>query len=473
MMRVLLVASHKVLVGFDRMTRLPNGGLSSIAANVNPEVAEVKIIDLVLQRHNAHPTLLNVLNEYRPHVVGLSCMIFQYAKTLELAKLTRQFDQNITIVFGGYYPTIDYDVIAENEDMQYIDYIIRGEAERSFNQLLQTLKNGGDLSAIPGLTWRKNGAAVHNEKGKLLNLDEIKLPDRDCRIMKKGFHLFGYPADVIETSRGCVFDCDFCSIKNMYGKSFRKYKIERVLDDIRDARKRGARALLVSDDNPTIDGKRYKQLCEAIIDAGLHDMRYYVQASVKGFKNTPGLAEAMVKSGARWIFLGIENESDENLEYLVKSNQFTTSEAYEVVRELKSYGAIVFGGIIIGNPEDDEQKVRANAEYARKLGMDYPIFGILTPYPKTGIRERMLKDGLVTNPDDYSKYDCFHANVRTRHLTPEQLFRLRFEIENRYPVRSGSLFRLFREFPLYFLKLIPRSLIREPRNFRDFIKQQF
>lgn len=472
-MRVLLVASHKVLVGFDRMTRLPNGGLSSIAGNIDPDLAEVKIIDLVLRRHNAHPTLLKILNEYRPDVVGLSCMIFQYAKTLELAKLVREFDQNITIVFGGYYPTVDYDVIAESEDMQYIDYIIRGEAERSFNQLLQTLANGGDLSEIPGLTWRRNGTAVHNENGKLLNLDEIKPPNRDSRILKKGFHLFGYPADVIETSRGCVFDCDFCSIKNMYGKSFRKYKIERVLDDIRDAKIRGARALLVSDDNPTIDGKRYKELCEAIIDAGLHDMRYYVQASVKGFKNTPGLAEAMVKSGARWIFLGIESESDATLDYLIKSNQFTTNEAFEVVSELKSYGAIVFGGIIIGNPDDDEKKIRANFDYARRLGMDYPIFGILTPYPKTGIRKRMLEEGLITNVDDYSKYDCYHANVRTRHLSPEQLYDIRFDMENRYPISSGSIFRIFREFPLYLLKLIPRSIIREPKNLWDFIKKQF
>ena len=141
--------------------------------------------------------------------------------------------------------------------------------------------------------------------------------------------------------KATVFDCDFCSINNMYGKSFRTFEIDRVLDDIRDAQSHGAKALMVADDNITIAGKRYMELCDAIIDAKLNHLKYFVQASVQGLKKTPGLAAKMVKAGARWIFLGIENESEEALDFLVKSNQFKKSDTFDVIGELKEQGAMV------------------------------------------------------------------------------------------------------------------------------------
>jgi radical SAM superfamily enzyme YgiQ (UPF0313 family) len=452
------------------MTRLPNLGLSSIAANLDRNLCDIKIVDLIVAGRNPQKYFLSLLQTYQPDVVGFSCMIFQYAKTLEFAKMTKNFNKNIKVVMGGYYPTVDYDVILESADMEFIDFVIRSEGEIAFNELIRALNNGGDFRKVLNLSYKDNGSIVHNPKSKLLNLDEIKPPDRDVRILKKGFHLFGYPADAIETSRGCTCDCDFCSIRSMYGKSFRKYKIERVLNDIRDAQKHGAKSLMITDDNPTLAGRRYKELCEAIIEAKLNKIRYYIQASINGLKNTPGLIETMVKSGARWVFLGIENESDETLEFLDKSNQFKKSDAFEVIGELKEHGAIVFGGIIIGNPEDTEEKVWANYEYAKKLGMDFPVFGILTPYPKTPIRDKLLKQGLIVNLHDYSKYNCFNANLRTKHLSPERLSQLRQEIETMYPIKSGSIWRLLREFPLYFAKLIPQSLIKEPKNVFGFIK---
>jgi len=263
-MRVLLVGSAKKSRGFDRIARLPNLGLSSIAANLDKTICDIKTVDLLVAGKNPSEYYLRLLKKYQPDVVGLSCMSFHYAETIELAKITKKFKQNVIVVLGGYHPTSDYEVILESDDMQFIDYIIRSEGEITFNELVKSLNNGKYINEVPNLSYRDNGSIIHNPVGDLVNLDDLNLPDRNSRILKKGFYLFGYPADVIETSRGCVFDCDFCSINNMYGKSFRKFKIDRVIDDIRDAQSHGAKALMVSDDNITISGKRYMELLSLI-----------------------------------------------------------------------------------------------------------------------------------------------------------------------------------------------------------------
>jgi len=256
----------------------------------------------------------------------------------------------------------------------------------------------------------------------------------------------------------------------MYGKSFRTYKIERILEDIRDARSHGARAIAISDDNITIHGKRYLELCEAIIDAGLDDLRYSVQASVRGIKQTPELAAAMARSGTKWVFLGIENAEDKSLHFLEKDRQFSAADTEIVVRHLRELGIIVIGGFIVGNPDDDEEALWANYHYAKRIGVDIPIFFILNPLPKTPLRRELLEKGLITNPEDYTTYDGFHANVRTKHLSPERLFEIREEMGWKYPLDSGAIWRLIREFPWFFARMIPGALLRSTGDMLGYVR---
>ncbi len=104
-----------------------------------------------------------------------------------------------------------------------------------------------------------------------LDGDEIRLPKRDARVLD-GYTMMGRQVDVVETSRGCTFDCGFCSIIEMRGRNFHTYTFDRVLADIRDARDHGARAIFIVDDNISLNIKRFEALCQAIIDAGLNDI---------------------------------------------------------------------------------------------------------------------------------------------------------------------------------------------------------
>src|SRR6202011_2863914 len=104
----------------------------------------------------------------------------------------------------------------------------------------------------------------------------LRLPNRSARVLS-GYTLLGRSVDVVETSRGCTFDCSFCSIIEMRGRNFHPYPLDRVLADIADARRHGAEAIFFVDDNITLDVERFEALCQAIIDAGFDDADYIVQ----------------------------------------------------------------------------------------------------------------------------------------------------------------------------------------------------
>src|SRR5206468_2239472 len=188
-------------------------------------------------------------------------------------------------------------------------YIVRGEGEITFRELLRAIEQGCPLAGIQGLSYREQGRWHDNRDRGVhqLESDDIRLPNRSARVLR-GYTFLGKQIDVVETSRGCTFDCSFCSIIEMRGRNFHTYGFDRVLADIRDAREHGARAIFIVDDNITLNVRRFAALCQAIIDARLNDLEYLVQAMTSAIaKDGEALAPLMRKAGFHYVFLGIEN----------------------------------------------------------------------------------------------------------------------------------------------------------------------
>ena len=471
-MKILFVSYLKSILGIDMMMKIQSLGLISIAANLDRELCDVKVLDLLMDEiDNKRIYFHNYLMEYKPDIVGISCITLQYEEAIELSKMIKNFDNNIKVVWGGYHPTLDYERILESKDMEFIDFLIRGEAEIAFNELIKALNKDKDFTNISNLSYKDNGKIIHNPMAELLNVDEIKMPDRSVRVITEGFHFMGIPADIVEFSRGCYSNCNFCCSPVMYGRTLRKFKIERIIEDIKDAQKYGAKSIFVADHNVTADAKFYKEICEAIIENGLNNIKYGVQASVQAINNTSNLAELMVKSGVEWVLLGIENISEENLKFMNKSKQYNSSDVYNVVSSLQKYGATVVGTFVFGNPDDSEESIMANYEYAKKLKVDIASFLSLTPYPNTPARKTLIEQGFVTNLHNYSKYNLWDANVRTKHLTSDELLKLIEKCDSKFQLDSGAIWRLIGKYPAYMLKLIFTHLFKKPLNvFRRFKK---
>ena len=434
--------------------RMPNGALASLAGNVDSH-HQVFVADLILVQPSVRRTVEDLMHRLRPDVVGLSVMTFQRATARRIIALVRSCRPDVRIVVGGYDPSLAPEAWT-NSDLG-VDVIVRGEGDVTFREVIRAFEQRQPLSDIAGI-WCRDGLEFRKTAHRAVaRLDDggVRLPNRAARVLS-GYTMMGRRIDVVETSRGCTFDCSFCSIIEMRGRNFHRFPISRVIDDIADAHKRGARSIFLVDDNITLDIERFEGLCQAIIDAGLNRIDYLVQgmtAPIAARGET--LAPLMRRAGFRYVFLGIENVLDEDLAFLkarAKNSRQQpggrTNTAVAAVSVLRRHGLLVVGGLIVGSPDDRRESVTANLEFARRH-VDWPYIQHPTPYPGTPMTRDFEERRLVASRN-LEEYDGTTAVVRTAHLEPEEVEFLRWKAERWMKVRH--LPAVFRHDPGFVLR---------------------
>lgn len=457
-MKILLLAMPDAANNFHRIIKVPNLGLCSIAAHLTAH--EVRIADLVLVHKDIRAWLKELLAEFQPELVGISSMSFQYKSALEVMSICRESAPGAKIVLGGYHASLAHAELTEGDAVPF-DFLVRGEGERALPALVEALEGSREFADVPGLSRLRNGIFIHNPTGELLDVRELPLPDRNARVLDH-FTYFGRKMDCVETSRGCTMPCTFCSITGMYGSSFRCYSIDRVIADLKVLQRRGTETVLLVDDNITLDAGRFRKLAEAIAENGLNRMEYLVQASVAGIVSDPELIPALARANFSMVFLGIEAVQMKNLQLFQKGDIREKTE--QAVNRLRAHDIGVMGGFIIGNPDDSREDIREVFRAARRLRIDLPYVQCVTPYPGTRIRKELLEAGLVTNPDDLSRYTGFICNVRTRNLTNRQLNRL-MNWENIKIFFSPAMFK-----GNYFIRKREKGLLKVMLNNFDFFR---
>ena len=465
-MNLLLVSmpdsfEHMPTVGI----RMPNGALSALAGNVDAH-HRVAVADLILVQREVRATVERLVHEWQPAVVGLSVMTFQRKTALRIVELVRALRPGVRIAVGGYDPSLAPE--AYTDPAAAVDFIVRGEGELTFRELVRALERGDGFESITGLSYREGDAFLHNPDRPVYGLaaGEIRPPNRSARVLR-GYAFLGRPVDVVETSRGCTFDCSFCSIIEMRGRNFHTFAFDRVLADIRDARDHGARAIFLVDDNITLNVRRFEALCRAIIDAGLNDLDYLVQAMTSAIAaHGATLAPLMRRAGFRYVFLGIENILDDDLRFLraraknaLRANGQTLGNATTTaIEHIHRHGMFVVGGLIVGNPDDTRESIEANLAFARRW-VDYPYIQHPTPYPRTPMTKEFRERGLVIN-ENLEEYDGTTAVVRSEHVPADEIEFLRWRSERWMKVRHMRAV----------LKTSPRFVLR---NWRAMLTHTF
>jgi radical SAM superfamily enzyme YgiQ (UPF0313 family) len=429
-MNILLLSMPDYLpfISPQNALKVPHLGLCSTAANLPPG-HNIYIGDLVNRRSKVRESVVEAMEKYRPQLVGISSMTFQYQTAKKIAHLVKEINKEAKICLGGYHATLMGEEISTSEQGKLFDFIIRGEGEATFKELVAAMEGQGDYSSVLGLSYKLDGEWHHNKRRPLLDLKALKLPDRAKRIWM-GKNFYHYILDTVETSRGCTFTCNFCSMHHMYSTTFRTYELPRVMEDIENCKRNGANMILLIDDNITLNPRRFLELCETIIKEGHNNLWYWAQVSSRGIASLPELSRAMAGAGFKTVFLGIENVSRRNLEQLGKGDIIEYNK--KAVNLLHDNKIAIVGGMIVGNPEDTYEDIKENFQFLKEQEVDFYFDQILTPYPKTGTREELLKQGLITNPDDFTKYNGFWANIRTKHLSDKELEFIRWKLHREY-----------------------------------------
>ncbi|MBN1834893.1 MAG: cobalamin-dependent protein, partial [Spirochaetales bacterium] len=161
--RILLVAMPDKASCFDRLLDIPNLGLCSIAGNIEDLTTNIRILDLAIRRKNIARIVERELEGNSPQLIGLSAMSFQYDSARRIARICKQWNRDVSVALGGYHATLMHREIAQGPDRRLFDFLVRGEGERVFHELVRAVASGSqDYAKIRGLSYRSGDGYRHN-----------------------------------------------------------------------------------------------------------------------------------------------------------------------------------------------------------------------------------------------------------------------------------------------------------------------
>jgi anaerobic magnesium-protoporphyrin IX monomethyl ester cyclase len=346
-------------------------------------------------------------------VIGITSDTRRFPGALEIAKSAKQ--QGCTVVMGGPHPAfVDEDILKE----KYADFTIKGEGELTFPELLNTVKDGGDLSAVKGISYLENGRVVRTEPRELVeDLDNLPFPARhliDVNAYKRFGLKYGGQRSVavLSTSRGCPNECNFCVSPQMYGRRWRARTPESVVAEIEHVyHEYGFRAVAFCDDNFTVSPKRVKEICSLIIEKKL-DIWWWALSTTGILLKNEDMVALMAKAGAKTVYIGVESPDPEALKEFNKNAK--ADAPAKAVAMLERNGLEVFASFILGGVNDDIRAIFRTIKFARTLNSSVAQFSILTPYPGTVLFNK-LKDRL--RHKKWHLYDGVHLVFRHKNVS--------------------------------------------------------
>lgn len=378
--------------------RFPPLGLGYIAAVLREKGISVKIVDCTFKNENEG---VKEARKHNPSLIGIYSMFTMENTSFNLAKALRGTCD--LLVTGGPLPSIYPETF-----LKEFDLAVLGEGEQTLLEIIQFLRGKTELSQIPGIAYEdKRGNVVHNPPRKLIsNLDAIPHPARelfDNEAYKKYYkRTYGYTLTSMISTRGCPYNCDFCS-KPVFGDCYRERSAVNVVDEIEDVLSHGYERVFFQDDCFTLNKQRVNEICEQIRDRGLN-VGWYCLSRVDS-PDTEMLSK-MMEAGCKQIFFGIESGNNSILEVMKK--QFTSEQARKAVELTASTGIKTGAFFILGYPGETDETILNTIQFATSLPLDYLSFTLPYPIPGTRMYERVKgqlnKSGRINSGHSYKDH---------------------------------------------------------------------
>lgn len=375
---------------------IPQLGLH-ILEGLTPPEHEVKIVEEEVEDINIDEPC---------DLVGISCMTANAPRAYHLADEFRQRGRKV--VLGGVHPSI-----LPDEAIRHADAVVVGEAEGLWNEVLADASSGA---------LRHRYHRPETDLGKYI-------PMRKGSFVRKS--LFNILP--VMTTRGCPFDCDFCSVSDLFGKRIRHLPVVNVVRFIQET---GAKRYLFLDDNIIGDPRYARELFAGIKPLGI---KWVGQASVS-FSRDRELMKLAADSGCGGLFFGVESVSAAQLQKMRKSLK-DIALVEDAIKRVRDAGILFHASLIFGFDEDTKAVFPETLEFLTRNKIGTATFNVLTPYPGTRVYEQFRREGRLLT-DGWRYYD--HATVvfRPRNMSPYELQKGKTWVKREFSSLSSILRRL-------------------------------
>ena len=383
---------------------LPPLGVAYIAAMLEKDDHEVKIIDgpaWATVFGYDFSDLKNDIKNFNPDVVGVSASTSQIEHAKKTIALVKSINKDCVVILGGTLISADPKALLGFPD---VDFGVYGEADLTFSEILKVVEKKQPVEGMEGVIWRDNGDVKFLKPKVIIDLDQVPMPARHLLKMEiyrpSPANFRRIPATTIMTSRGCPYQCIFCS-RPTEGTAFRAHSAERVVDEIEHLVKTyGIRDIQIFDDTFSLIPSRVEKICKGIIERKL-DVWWNCMTRVD--KINPELLALMKKAGCYEIGFGIESGSDRILQFIKKAT--TTDLVRKGVKMTQEAGIDVRGFFMIGFPTETKEEILQTIEFAKELDVDVAQFMVSTPFPGTEMWEIAKSNGTIS--DDWNSFTFY------------------------------------------------------------------
>jgi len=352
---------------------------------------------------------------------GFTTNAYTCARTCEI---TKTVNEDITTIVGGIHFSFTPDESLHN--FPEIDYIVRGEGERTVVDLIKTIGKKEKIAHVQGISYRKNETVLNNPTRPLIeNLDTLPYPAYHLVEQNLKRYHFTMMAGrnttymILESARGCEHHCSFCTQWNHWGSRWRTKSAKRIADEIEFLHGTyGGKLLWFTDDHMNL-ASRGKQLCEELHQRQCkEDIMLFFQARIDDIARHPDLVGKLRQVGTYWILTGVENDAEETLKEYKKG--ITTSDAYAAMKTMKQNDIFSQAMFVIGARRDTHESIERLRQYSMDLAPDLALYTTLTPFPGTVYYETAKKNGWIEDTN-YANYDMAHAIMPTESLTRKEV----------------------------------------------------
>jgi radical SAM superfamily enzyme YgiQ (UPF0313 family) len=388
--------------GFTKILRVEPLGMECVSSTLKLHDHETYYVDLRLDKPRV---LENHLRDWKPHAVGIACGFSTDVYTaLEGARQIKDVLPDTIIFTGGHHSSlVPGDLLFPGSP---IDAVVVGEGEWPTLDLIDAMERGDEPSAVPGIMTLENLGNGFVSREIMAGMDDLPLPDRE--LSKRYRHLYHHgfrsPSACVETTRGCPFNCNFCSIWVFYQRRARRFSAERIVADLEHVRRLGERDVFFTDDIAFLQRESYEELADAIEAAGLTDMSFSCETRADLVMKYPETFKRWKEIGLHMVFLGIEKMDDDGLDSVrkrTKGGALTNLAAIEYLEDCE----ISPLASLIADPGWDDEDFDRLEETVKLHKLTNPGFTVLTPLPGTELWET-VKDKITT--DDYAYFDVMH-----------------------------------------------------------------